>query len=97
MKQNENTKLIKELHSLLLSNKKFDESALQKIGIDTSLKYQEFQNVKIINDFWKGVSIDLIDNSKDVNGFPIANNKKRSMQIPGASGTLLRVSGPVPL
>lgn len=75
-KTKENVKLIKELQKLLLSNKKADEKALQSIGIDTSLKTQEFKNVKITNDFWNGLTVSVIDNLKDLDGNPIADNKK---------------------
>lgn len=75
-KQKENTKLIKELQAFLLSNKKADEDAIKSLGIDTSIKSQEFRNVKITNDFWNGLSVDLIDNLKDLDGIPIHENKK---------------------
>jgi len=75
-KTKENLKLIKELQGLLISNKKADEKALQSIGIDTSLKTQEFRNVKITSDFWNGVTVSVIDNLKDLDGNPIADNKK---------------------
>jgi hypothetical protein len=72
----ENLKLIKDLQALLLSNKKVDEKVLQAIGIDTTLKSQEFRNVRIINEFWNGLSISVIDNQKDLDGNLIANNQK---------------------
>jgi hypothetical protein len=75
-KTKENVKLIKELQKLLLSNKKADEKALQSIGIDTTIKTQEFRNVKITNDFWNGLTVATIDNLKDLDGNPIEDNKK---------------------
>jgi hypothetical protein len=75
-KQKENSKLIKDLQTLLLSNKKADEKALQAIGIDTTIKSQEFRNVKISNDFWNGLTVEVIDNLKDLDGNPISENKK---------------------
>lgn len=75
-KQKENTKLIKDLQALLLSNKKADEKALQAIGIDTTIKTQEFRNVKVVNDFWNGLTVEVIDDQKDLDGNPIADNKK---------------------
>ena len=75
-KQKENSKLIKDLQTLLLSNKKADEKALQAIGIDTTIKSQEFRNVKISNDFWNGLTVEVLDNLKDLDGNPISENKK---------------------
>lgn len=75
-KPKENLKLIKDLQLLLLSNKKADEKALQSIGIDTTLKMQEYRNVKITNDFWNGLSVSVIDDQKDLDGNPISENKK---------------------
>jgi hypothetical protein len=75
-KQKENTKQIKDLQTLLLSNKKADEKALQGIGIDTTIKTQEFRNVRVVNDFWNGLTVEVIDDQKDLDGNPIADNKK---------------------
>jgi len=75
-KQKENTKQIKDLQTLLLSNKKADEKALQGIGIDTTIKTQEFRNVKVVNDFWNGLTVEVIDDQKDLDGNLIADNKK---------------------
>jgi hypothetical protein len=75
-KTKENVKLIKDLQSLLLSNKKADEKALKSIGIDTTIKIQEFRNVKVTNDYWNGLTVSVIDNQKDLDGIPIADNKK---------------------
>jgi len=80
-KSKENTKLIKSLQTLLLSNKKADEKALQAIGIDTSIKTQEFRNVKISNDFWNGLTVRVIDNQKDLDGNLISGNKKLITRI----------------
>ena len=80
-KAKENEKLIIELQKLLLSNKKTDEKALKSIGIDTSLKIQEFRNIKITNDFWNGITVSVIDNTKDLNGNPIAENKKLVLRV----------------
>lgn len=80
-KTKENVKLIKELQKLLLSNKKADEKALQSIGIDTSIKTQEFRNVKITNDFWNGLTVSVIDNLKDLDSNPIADNKKLVLRV----------------
>lgn len=71
-----NTKIFEKLKELIFSNKKIDEEALQKIGIDPSKKIQEFKNLRITNDFWSGLNIQLIDELKDVNGILIEENKK---------------------
>jgi hypothetical protein len=70
------TKIFEKLKELIFSNKKIDEESLQKIGIDTSKKIQEFKNLRITNDFWSGLNIQLIDELKDVNGIFIEENKK---------------------
>jgi hypothetical protein len=69
-------KIFEKLKDLVFSNKKIDEETLRKIGIDTSKKIQEFKNLRITNDFWSGLNIQLIDELKDVNGNLIEENKK---------------------
>lgn len=71
-----NTKIFEKLKELIFSNKKIDEETLRKIGIDPTKKIQEFNNLRITNDFWSGLSIQLIDELKDVNGILIEENKK---------------------
>lgn len=80
-KTKENTKLVKDLQALLLSNRKVDEKALQSINIDTTLKTQEYRNVKITNDFWNGLTVSVIDNLKDLDGNPISENKKLILRV----------------
>jgi len=72
----ENLKLVKDLQALLLSNKKADEESLKKIGIDVEVKLQEFRNIRIKNDFWNGLTIEIIDDLKDLDGNSISENKK---------------------
>jgi hypothetical protein len=76
MAKKENLKVIKALQNLLLTDHKVDEKALQKIGIDTSLKSQEFRNLRVKNDFWSGLTVEIIDYLKDLDGNPICENKK---------------------
>jgi hypothetical protein len=70
------TKIFEKLKELIFSDKKIDEESLQKIGVDPSKKIQEFKNLRITNDFWSGLNIQLIDELKDVNGILIEENKK---------------------
>lgn len=76
MTKKENLRLVRDLQALLLSNTKADEKALQKIGIDTEIKSQEFRNIRIKNDFWNGITIEVIDDMKDLDGNLISENKK---------------------
>jgi hypothetical protein len=76
MAKKENLKVIKALQNLLLTDHKVDEKALQLIGIDTSLKSQEFRNLRVKNDFWSGITVEPIDNLKDLDGNLICENKK---------------------
>ena len=77
----ENVQLVKDLQKHLLSHKKTDEKALKAIGINPTLKYQEFRNIKITNDYWSGLSVDVIDDHKDLDGNLICENKKLSLRI----------------
>ncbi|HEV8283266.1 MAG TPA: hypothetical protein VGQ09_03090 [Chitinophagaceae bacterium] len=72
----ENDKLIKDLHALLLSGKEVNKNALKNIGIETTLKTQQFRNVKITNDFLNGLTVSVLDNQKDLDGNLISENKK---------------------
>jgi len=77
----ENLKLLKELQELVKTGKKPDEKALKSIGIDPTLKSQEFRNIKITNDFWNGLNVSVIDHKKDLDGNQIAENKKLILRI----------------
>ena len=71
----ENIELIRKLQQFLLTDEKIDEDSLKKIGVDTTKKSQEFRNIKITNDFWTGLTVDVIDDLKDLDGRPINENK----------------------
>jgi hypothetical protein len=81
VKQKVITKVPKELKTLVLSNKNINEKALQEIGIDTRIKSQEFGNIRIKYDSWNGVSIDVVDNKRDLDGNLIAENKKLTARL----------------
>ncbi|GAB4258199.1 MAG: hypothetical protein Kow0079_15440 [Vicingaceae bacterium] len=49
---------------------------MKSINIDTSLKNQEFRNIRISKDFWNGIKVSLIDNMKDLDVNLISENKK---------------------
>jgi hypothetical protein len=70
------TKIFEKLKDLIFSNQKIDDEILKKIGVDPTKKIQEFKNIRITNDFWSGLNIQLIDELKDVNGDLIEENKK---------------------
>jgi hypothetical protein len=72
----QNAEFIQGLQALLLSDNTVDNAALRKIGIDTTVKSQQFGNVKITNDFWNGLSVSLVDNQRDLDGNLISSNKK---------------------
>jgi hypothetical protein len=71
----ENIELIRKLQQFLLTDEKIDEDSLKKIGVDTTKKSQEFRNIKITNDFWTGLTVNVIDDLKDLDGRPINENK----------------------
>lgn len=75
-KQKENTKLIEDIQSLVKTGKTVDEKVLKALGIDTTLKSQDFRNIRISTDFWNGITVSIIDETKDLDGNPIADNKK---------------------
>lgn len=69
-------KITKDLQSLIKLGKKLNEQSLKNIGIDISIKSQDFNNLRISNDFWNGLKVSVINETNDLDNNPIANNKK---------------------
>lgn len=75
-KQKENVKVIRELQNIIKLQKPIDESILKSIGIDTSIKSQDFRNIRITYDSWNGFKVSLVDETCDLDGNSIASNQK---------------------
>lgn len=76
IKEKENLKLIGEVQNLVKAGKDINEKVLKALGIDPEVKSQDFRNIRITNDFWSGITVSIIDPTKDLDGKPIADNKK---------------------
>jgi hypothetical protein len=77
----ENIKTLRALQELVRNGTKIDEKTLTGIGIDTTNKLQDYRNIRITSDFWNGVKVSVIDDTKDLDGIPIRENKKLILRV----------------
>lgn len=77
----ENIKTVRALQELVRNGTKIDEKTLTGIGIDTTNKLQDYRNIRVTSDFWNGVKVTVIDDTKDLDGIPIRENKKLILRV----------------